>query len=233
LPDTVAFFDKYLKVKKKKKELDIGLGMIFKMGTSASGNRGHAGRPGKVGGSSVAGKVKPKKRTDFRNMTREDAAELLGSSHGMPKARWDRLWEISRHGRRKDDPLPKKKKPKDTRVGLARMTGFAYSDKLDEKEYAKLPAVHKVRILKDKIGNYKERYVPKTKQKRTLSKLSTKGKKMWTELNKKVGAMEGMRRAMVARGDMSSRIEQRKHYHFAISLQENAIKLKQSMKGLK
>lgn len=32
----------------------IGLSAIFKMGTARSGNRGHAGRPGKVGGSSVA-----------------------------------------------------------------------------------------------------------------------------------------------------------------------------------
>jgi hypothetical protein len=64
------------------------------------GNFGHAGIPGHVGGSKP-GKVSRKPRTDFRNMTREDAAELLGSSHGMPKARWERLWQISQHGPRR------------------------------------------------------------------------------------------------------------------------------------
>ena len=125
------------------------------------------------------------------------------------------------------------RQPSQARIGLANRVGFSYSDKLDETEYAKLSATAKVTMLKDKIKGYKEQYVPKFKQRRILSKLSTKGKTTWLEFNKSVGAMEGVRRAMVARGNNSIRVEQRKHYHFSIKLQETISLIRKDMKRLK
>jgi len=159
----------------------IGLELLFKMGTAASGNRGHSGRPGKRGGSVASGK----------------------------------------------------RKPSAARLGLAREMGFSFTGKLDESAYSKLSAADKVKALKKEIKNYKEQYVPKVKQKRAISKLSTKNKKKWLDSNKRIGALEGMRRAMLTRGDKTSRVEQRKYYHFSIKLGENAMNVKSSMKELK
>ena len=169
-----------------KSYMELYQNIIQKMGTANSGNHGHAGRPGKRGGSS--------------------------STRGRD----------SRTGR----------KPSQARLQAAREVGFSFN-KLDESSYGKLSAADKVKALKKQLKGYKEQYTIKSKQNRTLSKLSDKGKKAWQDMNKRIGAYEGMRRAMISRGDNTSRVEQRKYYHFAIKLGENAVDMKKQMRRLK
>jgi len=200
----------------RNKKKEFGLTLMFK-GSSSSGNYGHAGIPGHVGGSASgkgrgSGKSNPKKeRTDYRNMTREEAQRRLDNSHGMSKAKWDKLWEISRHGKRESE----------IKAGL------------NLENYKKLSAPDRAKVLKKELKGYKENYIPKNKQTRILNKLSEKGKKQWVENNKRVGQLEGIRRAMVARGDSSSRKEQRKNYHFGLKLQEQVASVRSEMKKFK
>ena len=121
--------------------------------------------------------------------------------------------------------------PRGSNIGVSRI-GLG-PQRFDIEAYSKLSAVSKVSMLVHFINTYKEGYVTKNKQKRAISKLSKKGKEQWIQMNKSVGAMEGMRRAMINRGNATSRVEQRKYYHMAIQFQSNVADIRKRMKELK
>lgn len=49
---------------------------------------------------SVGGGLEPlaKERIDWKNLTKSEAKKMLNESKGMPKSKWERLWEISQNG---------------------------------------------------------------------------------------------------------------------------------------
>jgi len=94
----------------------------------------------------------------------------------------------------------------------------------DWKAYSKLPPNEKLAVLKDKLANYKSKYVPADKQERAMQGMTEGQKQKWYVTNKQVGRYEGVSRAMANKGWAAKGSEQRKYFHFAIALQDKAIK---------
>ena len=88
--------------------------------------------------------------------------------------------------------------------------------KLDTSNYRKLNDANKTQVLKHSIQKFTEMYIPKAQQ----GRLDAKG----LEANRKIGALEGMRRAALgkAKGLETGSKEWRAATHVAISLQERA-----------
>jgi hypothetical protein len=86
--------------------------------------------------------------------------------------------------------------------------------KLDAANYSKLSGANKTQVLKHGIQKYNESYIPKAQQ----GKLDANG----LSANKKIGALEGMRRAAVNKAKSSTGKESRAAMHVAISLQARA-----------
>jgi len=93
---------------------------------------------------------------------------------------------------------------------------YTVTGKLDTANYRKLSDANKTQILKHGLQKYSELYIPKANQ----GKLSAER----LEINKKVGALEGMRRAALSKtkGLEAGSKEWRAATHVAISLQERA-----------
>lgn len=242
---------KWLKKEGSKKK-ELGLALMFK-GGSGSGNFDHEGIPGHVGGSAggraskveVARQLAKIKKTEMSNhgKIREARRTLDSILINTPKQK-EQANKYSSLLRRYEEELPENQEKK-KELGIMLMfkhrnhpamgpkhnTGS--QGKIDIASYKKLSAQGKVKVLKNALKNYTENYVPKAKQTRILNKLSNKGRQQWIENNKRIGQMEGIRRAMIARGDSSSRVEQRKNYHYGIKLQEQALAVKGEMKKFK
>ena len=88
--------------------------------------------------------------------------------------------------------------------------------KLDTSNYRKLSDSNKTQVLKHGIQKFTEMYIPRAQQ----GRLDAKG----LETNRKIGALEGMRRAALskAKGFETGSKEWRAATHVAISLQERA-----------
>ena len=98
--------------------------------------------------------------------------------------------------------------------GVHASTFYDKSGGLKTSAYRTLTGNQKVAVLKHGIQKYKENYVPKAKQ----GGMSEKA----LAANKKIGALEGMRRAAVNKAKGSTGKESRAAMHVAISLQERA-----------
>jgi hypothetical protein len=99
---------------------------------------------------------------------------------------------------------------------------YTSSGGLKINEYKQLSEDMKMSVLKHGVESYKEHYIPKAQQ-GGLSKEAI-------ELNKKIGALEGMRRSALKKAEGLSGKEQRAAYHIAVSLQERAMRLAGEMK---
>jgi len=95
--------------------------------------------------------------------------------------------------------------------------------KLDAANYSKLSGANKAQVLKHGIQKYTESYVPKAQQ----GKLDANG----LSANKKIGALEGMRRSAVNNAKNSTGKESRAAMHVAISLQVKAIEVVGQLKA--
>ena len=100
---------------------------------------------------------------------------------------------------------------------------YTSSGGLKVNEYKQLSDDVKTSVLKHGIMSYKEQYIPKAQQ-GGLSKEAI-------EVNKKIGAIEGMRRVALKKAEGLSGKEQRAAYHIAVSLQERAMRLAGEMKA--
>ncbi len=100
--------------------------------------------------------------------------------------------------------------------GVHASTFYDKSGGLKTSEYRKLTDIQKTAVLRHGFQKYKEAYVAKAQQ----------GKLSVAELaaNKKIGALEGMRRAALnnAKQAKSGSKEERAALHIAISLQQRA-----------
>jgi len=122
------------------------------------------------------------------------------------------------------------------KAGVHASTFYDKSGGLKISEYKKLTSNQKTTVLKHGVQSYKEKYIPKAQQ----GGLDAKG----IAANKKVGALEGMRRAAlnkvkeaernakVSLGGLRDRWmkEQRAAMHVAISLQTRAAQVANSMR---
>ncbi len=109
--------------------------------------------------------------------------------------------------------------------GVHASTFYDKSGDLKTSEYRKLTDIQKTAVLRHGVQKYKEAYVPKAQQ----------GKLSVAELaaNKKIGALEGMRRAALAgaKSAKSGSKEERASLHIAISLQQRASGLMGQLKA--
>lgn len=98
--------------------------------------------------------------------------------------------------------------------GVHANTFYDKSGGLKTSEYRKLTDIQKTAVLRHGVQKYKEAYVAKGQQ----GKLSAGG----LAANKKIGALEGMRRAALnnAKQAKSESKEERAALHIAISLQQ-------------
>jgi hypothetical protein len=103
--------------------------------------------------------------------------------------------------------------------GVHASTFYDKSGALKTNEYKKLTDNQKTSVLSHGIQKYKEQYVPKSKQ----GSMSEAEK----STNKKVGALEGMRRAAISKANGFARgsKEWRGATHVAISLQQQVGKV--------
>ena len=169
-------------------------------GGAGSGNWGHKGRPGHRGGSLGGGK----------------GGKTTGKGWGeLPKARAmtsneKKFWEKFRKERVGGSGISAHM----VKPGVHASTFYDKSGGLKTSEYKKLTDNQKAAVLKHGIQKYKENYVPKAKQ----GGMSEKA----LAANKKIGALEGMRRAAVNKAKGSTGKESRAAMHVAISLQERA-----------
>ncbi len=108
--------------------------------------------------------------------------------------------------------------------GVHASTFYDKSGGLKISEYKKLTDNQKTTVLKHGVQSYKEKYIPKAQQ----GGLDAKG----IEANKKVGALEGMRRAALnkIKSLQAGSKEYRAAMHVAISLQTRATQVANSFK---
>jgi len=157
---------------------------LFAEGGGGSGNWGHKGRPGHLGGS-LGGGGKGKGAGGAA------VAAVGGGAGGAGK--------------------------------LSAGKFFGAGGALKVSDYKKLGGSQKAAVLQHGVTQYKERYVPKAKQAgMSAAALSA---------NKKVGALEGMRRAALNKSKGLFGKEQRAGLHIAISLQQRASQVAGAMKA--
>jgi hypothetical protein len=104
--------------------------------------------------------------------------------------------------------------------------------KFNTAEYRKLNPNSKNQVLKKVVTQIKSVYTPVNAQKRILLKIAPKNRDKWLSLNKAIGKYEGIARAMINKGMNQSGTEQRKYFHFAVSLFSKAFKTKTELKNL-
>jgi len=178
-------------------------------GGAGSGNWGHKGRPGMRGGSLGGG----------RKSGAAKSGKTTGKGWGeLPKARAmtsneKKFWEKFRKERVGGSGISAHK----VTVGGEKIHAREFYNargKLDTANYSKLSGANKTQVLKHGIQKYNESYIPKAQQ----GKLDANG----LSANKKIGALEGMRRAAVNKAKGSTGKESRAAMHVAISLQARA-----------
>jgi hypothetical protein len=109
--------------------------------------------------------------------------------------------------------------------GVHASTFYDKSGGLKTSDYRKLTDTQKIAVLRHGVQKYKEAYVPKAKQ--VGMSASALG------ANKKVGALEGMRRAALskAKSEKSGSKEERAAMHIAISLQQRVRQMAGQLKA--
>jgi hypothetical protein len=189
-------------------------------GGPGSGNWGHGGRPGKRGGSlphGSAGAREVAKKKSAGNKILALQRTLRGYQKDLGKA----------SGKSKKDIMigitKIKKDIMNIKGGIKASTFYNKSGALKTSEYKKLSNTEKESVLQHGISKYKEQYVPKANQ----GGMSAEA----LGSNKKVGALEGMRRAAIAKSKGSSGKEYRAAMHVAISLQQRSNQLAGSIKS--
>jgi hypothetical protein len=214
-------------------------------GGAGSGNWGHKGRPGHRGGSlgggggggisaHVAGSAGGASRYSVSvTQMKKGQSVTVGGEHGtimslghehakvhFPKSdevKWVSYKELAGSGGKGKGAgggggiFPHVVKP-----GVHASTFYDKSGGLKTSDYRKLTDSQKTSVLRHGVQKYKEGYVPKAKQ----GSMSAQA----LESNKKVGALEGMRRAAInkAKSEKSGSKGERAALHVAISLQQRA-----------
>jgi hypothetical protein len=218
-------------------------------GGPGSGNWGHKGRPGHRGGSLPGG---GKGTGISAHVTGSDVKFLEGEkvriNYGEHKGKLATFQEYSPSGSfaivrigkkaysyHESDLLATGSKAKRgtgggvsahvVKPGVHASTFYDKSGALKTNEYRKLTDKQKTAVLSHGIQKYKEQYVPKAKQ----GSMSEAQK----SANKKVGALEGMRRAAISKASGFARGsgEWRAATHVAISLQQQVGKVVGTMKS--
>jgi hypothetical protein len=213
-------------------------------GGAGSGNWGHKGRPGHRGGSLGGGGGKGGGISAHKAGEEKDKASGAGLGHPANFGGAKGFLSVTRQSKAKGN-LPSKSaewaaelaafKARQkgggsgisahvVKPGVHASTFYDKSGGLKTSEYRKLTDSQKSAVLRHGVQKYKEEYVPKGKQGgMSAQALGT---------NKKVGALEGMRRAAMskAKSEKSGSKEERASLHIAISLQQRVSQMASQLK---